>query len=229
MTVVWLISLGRPATLEEWSLLDAVEQARANRFHRGADRDRYVLTHAACRRILGEAVGSRPADLVFSIAADGKPFLPGSPLHFNLSHSGEQAALAVSTSFEVGIDIETAPPDVDRIAHHVLSDAELAAYLVQPPLSRAAGFLRVWTRKEAVLKGVGCGLLRDLRSLTVGIEKATGGNLTVEIDGGEWHLTDFILEQEMLGCLATAERPGQIIFRRFGVDRLGDQENLSRS
>ena len=220
MIVVWLISLAGPATQEDWSLLDTAEQARANRFYREADRNRHVLAHAACRRILGEAVDCCPTDLVFSTTFDGKPFLAESRLHFNLSHSGEQAALAVSTGCEVGIDIEMSPPEADRIAHLVLSDAELATYLGLPSPSRTTAFLRAWTRKEAVLKGVGCGLQRDPRLLTVGLEKASGGDLAVEFDGGVWHLTDFVMQQDTLGCLATAEPIGQVIFRRFGTDRL---------
>lgn len=227
MIVVWLISLAGSAMQEDWLLLDAAETARASRFYREADRNRYVLAHAACRCILGAAIGCRPTDVVFSTAADGKPFLPGSSLRFNLSHSGEHAALAISTGCEVGVDIEIPPPEADRIAPLVLSDAELSAYFILPSSpARAAAFLRVWTRKEAVLKGAGCGLRRDLRSLTIGIEMAADGGLTVELDGGVWHLSDFVMEQEMLGCLATAEHPGQIIFRRFGVDRLEYGKNF---
>jgi phosphopantetheinyl transferase len=40
----------------------------------------------------------------------GKPYLASHTLHFNLSHAQHRLAIAVSTSFAVGIDIEYHKP-----------------------------------------------------------------------------------------------------------------------
>jgi 4'-phosphopantetheinyl transferase len=200
---VWHIPLSVTATHAAWDLLDANERTKAERFVRDVDRNRYVGAHAGMRRILAAETGSRPTDLHFAVAAEGKPFLVGSALRFNLSHTGDHAVLAVSAGADVGIDIETTAPNADHIAHLVLSDRELAAYRRLAPSERETAFLRVWTRKEALLKAIGCGLLRDPRSVTVGVgELAADGSAAVELDGTIWHLRDFAIAPRTAGCVA---------------------------
>ncbi|MBS1180406.1 MAG: 4-phosphopantetheinyl transferase superfamily protein [Proteobacteria bacterium] len=210
---IWHIPLSGPATLDDLALLDSVERRRAERFLRDEDRWRYVQAHAAIRRILAAEIGRQPDNLHLVAGEHGKPALAGRDIHFNLSHSGDHAVLATSFVAEVGIDIETSATEVGRIAHLVLTEREMAAFSVLLPNEQEWAFLRIWTRKEALLKAVGCGLGRDPRSVEVGLGHAP----MLELDGQRWRLRDFSLAPGVAGCLAADKeiapvdiRPGAI-------------------
>jgi phosphopantetheinyl transferase len=51
-----------------------------------------------------------------------------------------------------------------------MSEDECMALLALPASERDMAALRCWTRKEAVLKALGCGLACDPRHITVGLE-----------------------------------------------------------
>jgi hypothetical protein len=90
---------GSVALAALWPLLDASEQARADRFHLATDRDSYVLAHALLRAMLSCMAGIAAADLRFRTAKNGKPALDAAQsqpdLHFGLSHARGLAACAV--------------------------------------------------------------------------------------------------------------------------------------
>jgi 4'-phosphopantetheinyl transferase len=102
--------------------------------------------------------------------AHGKPqvvAVAGGPeLHFNLSHSGEWALIAVCEDSPVGVDIER--PRVFRnplgLAQRLCSARELEHVRGGED---QAGLLRLWVRKEAVAKADGGGLLMALGELDV--------------------------------------------------------------
>ncbi|MCM5558983.1 4'-phosphopantetheinyl transferase superfamily protein [Pleomorphomonas sp. JP5] len=187
---VWHIPLSQKPTADDHALLDATERRRAERFLREEDRQRYVRAHAAMRRILAQASGWRPDELVFVTGEYGKPALAGGSPCFNLSHSGDHAVLATSFEAEIGIDIEARATDTLRIAKLVLAEGEMEAFLAQPADARDAAFLRAWTRKEALLKALGCGLVLDPRSVEVGLGNEPS---TPELAGQKWTLRDFAL------------------------------------
>jgi 4'-phosphopantetheinyl transferase len=149
----------------ELAILSDEERARAARFVRARDRRRFARCRAALRQILG-AMLSEPADsLRFRSFAKGKPQLdrgPGivGPLRFNVSHSDNLALIALSHGREVGVDVERLRPisEAERIVASFFTAAEQEAFAAIPEPERAAAFLRGWTRKEAVLKGLGMGI-----------------------------------------------------------------------
>lgn len=144
---LWWADLDALAPGSHAALPDAVQQ-RAARFVRERDRRRYLASHAALREVLP---GERAA---WRLGAHGKPALAVPPPHFNLSRRDGAAALALSQTHELGVDVETLRP---------IDDArELAALHFTPherkAVTDAASFLRVWTRKEACMKATGLGL-----------------------------------------------------------------------
>ncbi len=106
----------------------------------------------------------RPAESIqIDTTPKGKPYLPDSRIHFNLSHSRNIALIAVSTVAPVGIDVEH-PREFrspDALAQRICSERELASVLTPAQL------LRLWVRKEAVVKGMGDGLARPLNEVDV--------------------------------------------------------------
>ena len=162
---VWCVDLalsaGRLAGCDAW--LSAEEAARADRFLRAEDRDRYRASHAALRLILGRALGVAPGVLAFATGPAGKPELAGGlagALHFNLSHSGARALVGISPEAAIGVDVEALRPipDALRIARTQFAQAEAEALAALPPEAVGPAFTGLWTRKEAVVKALGAGL-----------------------------------------------------------------------
>jgi 4'-phosphopantetheinyl transferase len=158
---VWRVALDQPpARVRELSaLLDRAERERAAGFVRDVDRDRFVVAHAALRRILGDWVGAAPASLRFHAGPNEKPLLRGGP-HFNLSHSDGVALIAVSARGPVGVDVERVRPDcdVDAVAGRWFAPAELDRLRSVCGEERRARFFRLWTCKESCLKAGGLSL-----------------------------------------------------------------------
>ncbi len=92
----------------------------------------------------------------------GKPYLVGNPVFFNLSHSGEYTACAISDK-EIGIDIQKICFK-KRAMQKVCTPEELAQ------IKTAEDFTRIWAIKEsyAKAKGIGIGMgLKNIDSLSL--------------------------------------------------------------
>lgn len=178
---VWHIALDLDAERRAngTRLLNDDERDRADRFLRPQDRDRFIASHAALRIILGGLLGANPRSLTFAISPTGRPSLTGwdalarggcVPLDFNLSHSGDHALVAVSTTARIGVDIEAHRPlsDALRIARAHFHPREIAALEAAGP-NREAAFYAAWTAKEAVVKASGAGLSQPLDGFAVTI------------------------------------------------------------
>lgn len=86
--------------------------------------------------------------------AEGKPYVVDGSLHFNLSHSGDYALIAVTPHAPVGVDIQQHRQRTRwrAIAERFFAPHEAAS------LQNDADFYRLWVIKEAVLKALGTGL-----------------------------------------------------------------------
>jgi 4'-phosphopantetheinyl transferase len=166
---VWRIRLDTPAPVE--SPLSADEQQRAQRLRDTRKRHHFSTGRAALRNLLGAYTGSQPRALEFEFGPHGKPSLPGSPLRFNFSNSGELALLAVCRDREVGIDIELRDRNisVERLAAYIFTSAEAAAFRQLAESGKHAALLAAWTRKEAYIKALGRGLSLSLKSFSVAV------------------------------------------------------------
>lgn len=158
---IHIVALDAP---HDVSCLTTEEKQRAAAFHHERDRRLWSASRAALRQILGKALGLAPHAVPLVLEKTGKPVLaaPHSYLHFNLTHSGPLALVAIRDDMPVGIDLE---PN-DRAA--VLP--ECASIFLHPEemKTRAADpmfLLETWCAKEAILKAAGTGLATDPCSL----------------------------------------------------------------
>ncbi|MDO9119948.1 MAG: 4'-phosphopantetheinyl transferase superfamily protein [Nitrospira sp.] len=145
--------------------LDQQERARAARFLRRQDRERYVLSHGGLRFILGLYLSLDPARIEFGSTPTGKPTLGGlrresAILNFNLSHAHGNAMVAVAQGRDVGVDLEMIREDVEvlKLAERFFSDREHLLLQSTVSESRNSEFFHYWVAKEAVLKAEGVGL-----------------------------------------------------------------------
>lgn len=176
-----------------WQELSVLEQERAGRFQLERHRQRFVRAHALTRIILSKYLAIPAARLEFQALPEGKPELadPGlRSLKFNLSHSSDLLAIALSRQFEVGVDVEVHSDALDwRQIARTYFDPQECSFLdsIGEPAAQLASFYRIWTMKEAYLKARGQGIAAGLRHTIV----ATDRELPVRfqaLPGGEMEM-----------------------------------------
>jgi len=174
---VWKINLDEWNGQEGafWQILSVSERERAERFRFYDLRVRYTVVHGCLRLILARYLGQDASTISFVKETRGKPKIAqpdragDARLAFNISHSGEVALAAISLQSEVGIDLESIKPDFKHpeISTHFFAIEEQSWLAGFPPEQQAAAFYRLWTCKEAVLKGEGSGLTRSLEQVKI--------------------------------------------------------------
>ncbi|MAD20197.1 MAG: hypothetical protein CMJ52_08410 [Planctomycetaceae bacterium] len=158
--------------------LTAEERHRAERLHRARDRIRFASRRRLLRRILAARLELPCESIAFEIGPRGKPRLRGpldERLRFNTSHRGRWFVIACGTGRSIGVDLELRRriPDGKALAERWLSPRERGEAARAGHDLDDVGFLRVWCRKEAVMKATGLGLSLDSLSFSV----PTGPNL----------------------------------------------------
>ncbi|MBN2353050.1 MAG: 4'-phosphopantetheinyl transferase superfamily protein [Spirochaetales bacterium] len=197
--IVWLLDsdLAAPCAGRLRQLLSPAELERAAGYARVSSSLLFIVNRGFLRLLLGRALRVPPADLVFTLEANGKPILaePESPLAFNLSHTDRLAAFALSPGKRVGIDIETVrePADLGSIASYVFPAAVAARLAALPAEKRLTRFFTLWTRLEAVAKasGKGLGALPELKAA----ELDGDAPLAVEAGGCDYSVIDLKLNE----------------------------------
>ncbi len=130
--------------------------------------------------------------------------------HFNLSHSGDYIALAVSDA-NVGIDIECKEDKGLRVAKRCFTESEYAYIMAEKEELRMQAFRDIWTMKESFLKFTGTGISVPLHSFSIDME-----NHAAVTDSGEkvkffLHRFGTDPEYSMAVCYAPA---GQRFFKK---------------
>jgi len=171
----WAVSLTTLPADEEGmlhTLLSANELECAERFRFERLRARYISRHAALRLLIARYLQASPASLLFVPETNGRPILanPAGRLHFNLSHSGDVALVAVSCIAPVGVDVEEVRniTDFAEIARHHFALTEVEDIFRLAVEKRLFAFFVTWTRKEAVVKALGAGLSFPLDAFSTG-------------------------------------------------------------
>lgn len=134
--------------------------------HRHITHPHKRLQHLAGRYLLQALFPDFPIGLI-QIADTRKPFLEDEAYHFSISHCGDYAAVVVSKTKRVGIDIELVSEKIRRIAHKFVNEEEAlllkearkvidaTGQLKEPPRNRQ--LIMLWSCKEAVFKWYGAG------------------------------------------------------------------------
>jgi 4'-phosphopantetheinyl transferase len=177
-----------PAELAE--LLSADERARAAQFLHDADSHRHIIGRGLLRLAVAPLLGEEPGALIVETSPDGKPFIANGP-SFSITHSGDDILVAIAPDGRVGIDVEEVyePRDLLGLARASFRYDELGAIVDLPEAARLHAFFRVWTRKEALLKAIGCGLSGRNSVAVSAAENATNALTLLDHPGeavGDW-------------------------------------------
>lgn len=172
------------------------EKQRADRFLRETPGRRWIVGRAMLRRIVASHCGEGVRNIRFTLEPKGKPVLESAAasrqVHFNLSHSGGIAAVAVTGTAPVGIDIEKvrAIDDHEDISKRFFSPDEQMRISALPSSQRPRAFFEYWTRKESMIKATGEGMSA--------LSKAT----LDEPAASEWQIHEFEPRPGYVGAVA---------------------------
>ena len=203
--------------------LTAEELRRVEHLSRSELGRRWLVGRGALREILAAELDQPPASVRLHLGPHGRPGLDPdahrSDLDFNLSHSGELALVAVGRGLRVGVDVERPRPGRDplRVANRYFSAAEVEAVQAVPETDRPLAFLRYWTAKEALAKGLGLGLQTPIGGLELAVQP--GGTMVPVREAKDWRLIELTeLPRGYCGALAVDDEEAQIVIRdwRFG-------------
>jgi phosphopantetheine--protein transferase-like protein len=150
-----------------YKVLSKEEKSKAASFHFIEFSYRFVICHGILRMLLSEKLSCEPESLVFHKGINGKPYLEGNKLFFNLSHTKDLCAIAISDNRDVGIDIEKINDTTDYKGISECFCSEDEQQLIKASQNPMEYFFLFWTRKEAFLKAIGLGLNTTLQEINV--------------------------------------------------------------
>jgi 4'-phosphopantetheinyl transferase len=199
--------------------LSPEEHSRAQRFLQEADRRRFILGRAVVRHLCGRHLQIEPAGVQLGQTWTGKPYLPNpvctnqKHLEFNVAHSGNCVLIAWTEGGAVGVDVEaldrSSPALLNEVSGYGFSRAECAALSAAKPDELIVTFYRIWVRKEAVLKGEGCGLSGSLRSFSVACRHVSRTEWPDEVcypaSGRRWRIIDLVPAPDYAAALVLPE------------------------
>jgi 4'-phosphopantetheinyl transferase len=150
------------------------------------------------RLVASRYLGCRPLEVpiarapcIFCGEPHGKPVIDGSRVQLNLSHAGDTVLVGVAAS-PVGVDIESEMRDRDSLAlsrrFYLPPEAEWVSEA--GPTEHHRRFLRLWVRKEAVLKGTGEGLVGGLDTVPVLGSTPLSVKRTISGQASQWTVAD---------------------------------------
>lgn len=197
---VWITDLEAmgpiPRTL--LNLLEEGEEEKAKRMRIGKDRKRYLVGRILLRLALSHLAGGDPRSWRFITGKTGKvklAHLPGTALiDFNISHSENAVAIALSSSGQVGVDVEIEKEQVregniiDATPFIAFSKREREFLATQPQDVRWKEMLRLWTIKEAYAKLIGAGADQDFSEIDISDTNQKGQRASVCLESYELKL-----------------------------------------
>ncbi len=204
------------------SLLTPAERARADGFRHEEDRRDFVAAHVLARIVGGQLLDGPAGDVRITQRCGacggphGRPAVPGRlDIHLSMAHTQGVVAAAAGRS-PVGVDIERIGLRHVGFAlyRHVLAAAEMAAVARAPDPHRA--FLRLWVRKEALVKIDVTTLdrLGDVDLAHLPLEEPIFGARTSPL-GSFWpglHVCDWVDERRGIVGAAVGNRPARFSF-----------------
>ena len=222
---LWHIPLTISEELEEAlvALLAEDECAKADRYYFPRHRRRYIACRSALRLLLGQVLNVSPESILFTYGEHGKPELGDfSGVYFNVSHSAERGIVAISHQYPLGVDVEFHRPDRDllELAARYFTKNESARILTLTGEAQLQSFYNCWTRKEAILKAIGEGLMFPLDQCEVSLDETSGRVEIATVMGyqeqlSQWRLFSFVPEPQCSGALAVLGPTSQVIHHQF--------------
>ena len=143
-----------PEEIEE--LINSLPEWRkegAKKFKRIQGQKENAMAYDLLRKMLGY-------EPYFEYGSHGKPYSSNSEKYFNIAHCKNAIGVIIGDK-EVGIDVECMGRYKPALAEYAMSEAELKE--IEEGGDRV--FTMLWTKKEALLKLTGEGIVDDLKNV----------------------------------------------------------------
>lgn len=159
MPIIYQKSLGPSTLLAVWKIEESEEellnglQLKAHELEiiEQLKPGKRLLQWLGTRHLLRQLLNT-DAYIDCQFDAHGKPYLTNLDYQISLSHSNDYAAVMVSKTHRVGIDIELIKHKIKSIKHKFLNDVELAQKQIG---DNTEGLYVCWCAKEAIYKWYG--------------------------------------------------------------------------
>lgn len=150
-----------------WTCLSPYEKAEAKKFYSNHLRELYIKSHGILRYILACYTNYNPKSLKFSYFEYHKPYIKGSNIQFNMSHSEKKVGYAISFGRQVGIDLQyhNRNINIQELSHLVFSSDEQIFFNTLDLKEQVKFFYDAWTIKEATIKADGRGLFYPINTI----------------------------------------------------------------
>jgi 4'-phosphopantetheinyl transferase len=158
----------RSKSLLSLECLNKDDQLKANKVRDSEDKITLLTCYTMLRMIISKRLKINPLDISFETGTNGKPRIKNDSLFFNISHTSNSYAFALSEYFSIGVDLEELNEHLnyEPIIKRFFSRKECEFILESKRNSRNRFFL-LWTRKEALLKAIGTGIVSHLSHIEV--------------------------------------------------------------
>lgn len=147
------------------SHLDEKDALMANTMTNEQNRRQFIASRLLQKVYLKSIFASKPD---IGLGVNGKPFLEDGSGEFNVTHSGDYLVTAFA-HHPIGVDLEKVKdfPERNYIKNNFFHPGETAELNQLQDEDFDVAFFTCWTRKEALLKAIGCGLELETTSFRV--------------------------------------------------------------
>lgn len=172
------------------------------RYRRHEDRIRTLAGKCLLQKALRDLAMDTDLSCIQKHPDTRRPEFTDAPV-FSISHAGNMAVCVLSSG-PVGVDIEPVRPIPLSDFKRVFTKKETRS--VEEATDSDAAFFAVWTRKEAVLKATGKGLLHPASSVETGFSP-------VVVDGISYFLHPVFIEDAIACHMASTDRTPPALIR----------------
>ena len=199
---LWLFDLANIDLSGSHSILSATEEEQFSNIKIDEVRRSRTLSRTILRSLLSEYVHIPGALIEFEYNDLGKPSIDSNQephVHFNLSHTEQWVAVAISQFHSIGVDLEINQRKdivIDRLMKRFFHENEKQIVDQLSEKEKSVIFNKAWTIKEAMVKALGKGVysikqMPDLSPVLPSLTSSTESTFHLDpFTGGSFNLGD---------------------------------------
>lgn len=134
----------------------------------------------------------------YDVSPSGKPFFKNSELFFNISHTNNLVGIAICKNHEIGFDLQFARKVYPGLLKKVMHPTELE----NKNINNQDFFFKAWTKKEAIVKLTGKGIVSGLSNINSLVQEGSLKGVSYFVDNVELEPSTFEQNKNEQVCYA---------------------------